>query len=115
MTENSYKNWHSMTDIALAQHLGAFLKYHRLQQNKTQEQVALEANISRSTLSLLEKGESVTISTFLAVLRVLNLLYVLDTFKVENQISPLELAKLDQKKKKRAGKKARIDTNISNW
>ena len=102
MNGKTYNNWLSMPDFALAQNLGAFMKHHRLLQNKTQEQVAQEANISRSTLSLMEKGETVTMASFLAVLRVLNLLHVMDAFKVENQISPLELAKLEQKKKKRA-------------
>ncbi len=115
MIDKSYINWLSMSDFALAQNLGAFVKHHRLQQNKTQEAVAQEANISRSTLSLMEKGETVTMASFLAVLRVLNLLYVMDAFKVENQISPLELAKLEQKKKKRASKQVIDTTKKPTW
>lgn len=115
MSDISYNSWLAMPDFALAQTLGNFLKHHRLLQNKTQEAIAQEANISRSTLSLMEKGETVTMASFLAVLRVLNLLHVMDAFKVENQISPLELAKLEQKKKKKASKQSIAITQKSTW
>jgi hypothetical protein len=35
MTDISYKNWDSMSDKALAEHIGAFIKHHRMEQNKT--------------------------------------------------------------------------------
>jgi len=91
-----------MSNSALSQTLGAFIKHHRLQQNKTQGAVAKAAGISRSTISLLERGETVTISTFIQVLRVLDLLHVMDSFNVQPQISPIELAKLEQEKRLRA-------------
>lgn len=99
-----------MSDYALAQTIGAFVKHHRLVQNKTQKEAAIAANISRSTLSLLEKGEAVTIPTLLQVLRVLDLLYIMDIFKIQEQISPIELAKLDQQKRQRA-RNSDNDTN----
>lgn len=52
MNDIQYINWIAMSDYALAQTIGAFVKHHRLVQNKTQEEVAAAANISRSTLSL---------------------------------------------------------------
>lgn len=102
MNDNSYNNWISMSDKALTQTIGGFVRHHRLNQNMSQCEVAESANISRSTLSLLEKGESVTISTLLQVLRVLNLLYIMDAFKVSREISPIEYAKLQEKKRQRA-------------
>lgn len=92
MNDKQYINWIAMSDYALAQTIGAFVKHHCLVQNKTQEEVAAAANISRSALSLLEKGEAVTIPTLLEVLRVLDLLYIMDIFKIQEQISPIELA-----------------------
>jgi DNA-binding Xre family transcriptional regulator len=47
-----------------------------------------EAGISRSTLSLLERGETVTLATLLQVLRVLDQLQMMDAFVVEPRISP---------------------------
>lgn len=102
MNDKQYINWIAMSNTALVQTIGAFVKHHRLSQNKTQEEVAGAANISRSTLSLLEKGEAVTIPTLLQVLRVLDLLYIMDVFKIQEQISPIQLAKLDQQKRQRA-------------
>jgi len=83
MNEKAYKLWHSMTDRALAAHIGAFIKHHRLEQNKTQDTLSYEAGISRSTLSLLERGETVTLSTLIQVLRVLDQLQVMDAFDVQ--------------------------------
>ena len=48
--------------LRLAAHVGAFIKHHRLDQNKTQDVLANEAGISRSTLRLLERGETVTLA-----------------------------------------------------
>jgi len=115
MNDISYHNWLSMNDLALSRVLGAFVKHHRLQKNKTQNDVAKDAGISRSTLSLLERGETVTIATLLQVLRVLDLLNVMDTFKVERQISPIELAKLEQHKRQRARSKKNKKQDESDW
>ena len=116
MAELSYKtNWDAMSDRALSTLLGAFIKQHRLNQNKSQEEVAEAANISRSTLSLLERGKTVTLTTFLQVLRVLDLLYVLSSFQTTTQISPIELAKLEREKRQRASNKKDIDKTENDW
>ncbi len=91
-----------MSDQALASHIGAFIKHHRLDQNKTQDVLSIEAGISRSTLSLLERGEPVTLATLIQVLRVLNQLQILGAFEVHQRISPLVLAKAEMGKRKRA-------------
>lgn len=103
MTEISYINWNSMSDKALVGQIAAFVKHHRLEQNKSQEQLANAAGISRSTLSLLERGETVTLATLIQVLRVLDLLHIMDEFTVQLSISPLVLAKMERNKRKRAG------------
>ena len=102
MNETSCNNWTGMTDKALIGVIGGFIQRNRLQQNKSQEQVANNAGISRSTLSLLERGEKVRIDTLIQVLRVLDLLHIMDVFKIEEQISPLEYARLKKKQRKRA-------------
>jgi len=77
-----------MSDKALCETIGAFIRHHWLGQNKTQEAVATAAGLSRSTLSLLERGETVTTSTLIHVLRVLDLLYVMDPFQVRPKQVP---------------------------
>jgi len=115
MNEISYKNQASMSDKALIEQIGAFVKHHRLRQNKTQDEIAEEAGISRSTLSLLERGESVTILTLIQVLRVLDQLHIMDAFRVEEKVSPMALAKLEKEKRKRASRQDRQDQKLSEW
>ena len=95
--------------------MGAFIKHHRLDQNKTQEVLANEAGISRSTLSLLERGETVTLATLIQVLRMLDQLHVMDAFEVHQSISPLALAKSEQAKRKRARNTKTPDLEQSYW
>ncbi|WP_426491232.1 helix-turn-helix domain-containing protein [Hymenobacter sp. 102] len=102
MTDISYNKWSAMSDDALAAHIGAFVKHHRLARNKSQEAIAHAAGISRSTLSLLERGQTVTVATLIQVLRVLDLLYTMEAFTVPTLISPLAIAKLEQTKRIRA-------------
>jgi transcriptional regulator with XRE-family HTH domain len=102
MTEISYKYWIAASDSALIETMGAFIKHHRVQQNKTQGQLAREAGIVRSTLSLFERGENTSLLVFVQLLRALKLLHLLQGFQVEQEFSPLQLAKLEQSKRKRA-------------
>ena len=115
MNEYSYIYWYSMSDDALSGHIGAFVRHHRLEQNKTQEVLSYEAGISRSTLSLLERGETVTLSTLIQVLRVLNQLQVMNAFEVRKTISPLELAKEEQSKRKRARNSSSNTSETYDW
>lgn len=103
MNDFSY-NINQLNDVAIAETIGHYIKHHRLQQNKTQAKTAAEAQISRSTLSLLERGETVTLSTLIRVLRVLGQLQVFSNFTVQQQPSPLALAKLARKERQRASK-----------
>lgn len=115
MTDISYNKWDSMSDKALAMHIGAFVRHHRMEQNKTQEALAIAAGISRSTLSLLERGETVTLATLLQVLRLLDKLYVLDIFSVQQDISPLILARMEKHKRKRASGKGKETQTKNDW
>ena len=115
MSDNSYTDWVAMSNVALAQTIGSFIRHHRLDQNKTQDEVAQAAGISRSTLSLLERGEAVTISTLLQVMRELNQLQVMNAFKIEQQISLIELAKMEKQQRQRARNRKDNDNIKSNW
>ena len=104
-----------MSDNALTEHVGRFVKEKRLEQNKTQAILAHDAGISRSTLSLLEKGETVTLQTLIQVLRTLDQLHVLDVFSVQTLVSPMLLAKMELKKRKRARSKDSNSSTNSTW
>lgn len=105
MGELTFVSVASWSDKAIAEQIGAFVRHHRLEQNKTQDALATAAGISRSTLSLLERGETVTVATLIQVLRMLDQLSVLQAFEVRETISPLALAKLQRQKRQRARSK----------
>lgn len=111
MNDISSNNWYAMTDKGLCKTIGYFIKRERVNQNKSQSEVAKSAGISRSTLSLLERGQNVSISNFIQILRTLELLYIMDVFKVSDEISPIAYAKMKMKTRKRSRKKD-IDGNI---
>lgn len=105
MTEIPFKYMLSMTDEALAKRIGAFVRHHRMEQHKTQEELATAAGISRSTLSLLERGEAVTVATLIQVLRVLDQLNVFEAFEIKESIQPLVLLEAQKAKRQRVRKK----------
>jgi len=111
MTEISYTNIQAASDTALIRTLGAFVKHHRVQQNKSQAQLAKEAGIVRSTLSLFENGENTSLLVFIQLLRALKLLNILQQFEIVQELSPLQLAKIEQSKKTRAGRKNKEERN----
>lgn len=118
MTVISDINWTAASDASIMESLGAFIRYNRLQQNKTQDQLAREAGIARSTLSLCEKGENTSVLVFIQILRALKLLHLFNAFHVRQQISPLQLAKLEQSKRIRGsgkGKGKKRSSQKSDW
>lgn len=86
-----------LSDMAILRMIGDFVKKKRMTLNKTQDEMATEAGMSRSTLSLLERGEKVHLLTLIQALRVLDELQLLEAFEVRQQISPLEYIKLQKK------------------
>lgn len=113
MTDKPFVSLASRSDKAIAEQIGAFVRHHRLEQNKTQDALATAAGISRSTLSLLERGETVTVATLIQTLRMLDQLSVLQVFEVRETISPLALAKLQRRKRQRARGKGGKDKTLA--
>lgn len=104
-----------MSNAALMAHIGAFVRHHRLQQNQTQDDLARNAGISRSTLSLLEKGETVTLATLIQVLRVMDKLEVMEAFTAKQSVSPLAVAKAQLGQRKRASGKGTDANTDPDW
>lgn len=107
MTDKSSKNWISMSDHALTKQIGNFVRHQRVEQNKTQDALAMESGISRSTLSLLERGETVTVATLIQVLRMLDRLDIMDSFEIKETISPLDLVKKQKVNRQRVRVKSK--------
>lgn len=90
-----------MSNPAILAKLGARIKDARLRKSITQEELALSAGVSSLTVANIEKGKSVTLSMLLGVLRSLGLLENLENLIPEAKISPLQLKKLQGKKRYR--------------
>tara|TARA_R110000868_G_scaffold240321_2_gene494774 strand:- start:957 stop:1391 length:435 start_codon:yes stop_codon:yes gene_type:complete len=95
------KIWAEMSDSEILRQIGTALKSMRLSQNKTQAQLAESAGLNRWTISQIEKGESVSLTSLIPILRALNSLQILENFTSEEEISPLEYAKLKKQKRQR--------------
>jgi putative transcriptional regulator len=91
-----------LTDEAVLSELGARLERTRLERNLTQRALAEEAGVERKVVLRLEAGESVTLASFIRVLRALDLLDALDQLLPEPVPSPIELLKLHGKQRRRA-------------
>lgn len=94
----------SYSDSAILKEIGKFLKTTRVAQNITQDELSERAAISRSTLSLAERGENISLLNLLKILRELDALYVLDKFRVRKTVSPLLLAEEEAKMRRRASR-----------
>ena len=91
----------AMTDKAIAKEMGRRLKSLRLRKNLSQKEVSTSTGLSVNAVQTAERGESKLV-TYIKILRVLNSLDSLDSFMPEVTISPLELARMEGKKRKRA-------------
>lgn len=95
-----------ISDKAILSTIGLFVQQTRIKQNITQEELAKRAAISRSTVSMLERGDNISLNNLIKILRILDALYVLREFETTEEISPLQLAKKEKKKRKRVSKQA---------
>lgn len=91
------------TASALAEDIGERLKQARLNRDLTQAEVANLAGVARKTVLNAEKGK-VQLDIFVAIMMALDLTEHLNLFLPEQEISPLQLAKLQGKKRQRASK-----------
>jgi DNA-binding XRE family transcriptional regulator len=103
-----------MSDAAIVRQIGNYIKQVRLQHRKTQAQLANIAGLNRWTISQIENGDPITLTSLIQVLRALDSLYVLNTFEVTDEISPLEYAKLKKHKIERVRNKPSKTPNKDN-
>ena len=98
-------DWNSMSDTAIIGELGKRLKEYRLRKRYTQQDMADRAGISVFSVAKVEKGEPVSISIIIPVLRVLRLLDNLEMLLPEIGVSPIEMLKLKGKMPQRIKKR----------
>jgi transcriptional regulator with XRE-family HTH domain len=91
-----------LSDEQVLSELGTRLERARLERNLTQRELAVEAGVARKAIQRIEAGGSVTLTSFIRVLRALGLIETLDRLIEEPAPSPIELLKLRGKRRRRA-------------
>ena len=94
-------SFENLTAHAIAAELGDRIKTARLNVNLTQKALAKKAGVSLKAVSNGEKGKS-TLESMIAILIALELTEQLNLFIPKPEISPIQLMKLQGKKRKRA-------------
>ena len=102
MKEFSAIELRRMTDDMVLKAVGEYVRSVRLDRNWTQAQLGERSGVHRTTIRDLELGRRSTLRTLIQVLRSLDELQTLKTFKVSKELSPLALAKLEIQERKRA-------------
>mgnify|MGYP002444834983 CR=1 FL=1 len=89
--------WNEMSNPAVLMRIGQRIKETRIRQHITQEELATASGVSPLTVA----NKSVSLLLFISVLRSLGLLENLEQLVPEIRVSPIELKKLQGKKRYR--------------
>ena len=106
------KNLYAMTDLAIAEELGRRLEQLRLEANKPQKEIAYELGISEGTYRKAIKGRA-RFEVIIGIMRMLEQLENLENLIPDRPFSPIEMLKLQGKKRQRAASKKSSNTRIS--
>ena len=90
------------TDTELIQELGRRLRAHRLRQNLRQSDLARQTGLIQVTISNIENGKDSRMSSYIKILRALNLLDELEQFLPDPGISPMEMLRINKPARQRA-------------
>lgn len=103
------------TDDTTLTELGRRLTQQRIRQGLTQAALAEQAGVSKRTLEHLEAGDGIQLSSFLRILRQLNLLDRLDQLIPDEGPSPLDAVRSQRKRRKRASSPRPRDAKPTGW
>ncbi|MBC8210115.1 MAG: helix-turn-helix transcriptional regulator [Gammaproteobacteria bacterium] len=90
-----------MTDKSIAQEIGRRIEQMRLEQNLTQQQLADQIGLSRLSYRKLEQGAG-KLENFIALLRVLGRIDLVEDFVPQTVFSPIQQLKLKGRQRRRA-------------
>ena len=101
--------FNKLTPHAIASELGDRIKTARLNANLTQKALAKKSGISLKAVTNSEKGKS-TLESMIAILIALEITEQLNFFIQKQEISPVQLIKLQGKERKRATSATKTNT-----
>ncbi|HSQ75764.1 MAG TPA: helix-turn-helix transcriptional regulator [Bacteroidota bacterium] len=100
-----------LSDGRILETIGERVRTERLNQNRTQLDVAKHSGVGLNVIKRLENGRGCTLSSLVRILRALGKLDHLDMFLPEPGISPIALARMSGRQRKEAtGKRGRPST-----
>ena len=91
------------------------IRKRRLNLNITQEELSKRAGVHIQTIKNFESGKATTLLTFIQILRAFGEMDALDLFLPDPGVSPIELLKLKGKKRERASRSDKNQSNESSW
>ena len=94
-----------LSDEAVLKELGSRLAHFRLLKNLSQLEMSEEAGVSKRTIERLEAGNSVQLSSFIRIIRMLNLMSAFNGIVPEPQLGPIAQLGLQPKFRQRTSKK----------
>ena len=105
-----------MSSGAICKEIGQRLKRARLNANHTQKEVAERAGLSVTAVQSVERGDA-RLESVVLVLMALDMVEQIRNFVPEQEISPLQLVKLQGKKRQRASGRLKDVSSgkVSEW
>lgn len=97
----------------IAAELGKRLQQHRLQQNKTQSQLAQHIGVSTPTISNLENGKNTSLDTFIRVITALGLSKELDDLFKLPTLTISQLEKLNNQPARQRASTPKSEASVS--
>jgi transcriptional regulator with XRE-family HTH domain len=98
---------YSMNDRGILKEIAGRIRRRRLNMNMPQKELAERAGLSRTAISNIERGMPFGVLTLIQVLRALEALEDLDSFLPAPGISPMQLARMQGRERRRARAGAR--------
>lgn len=103
------------TDQAVLSELGERIARSRLDRNLTQAELAAKAGVSKRTVERMESGESVQLTSFVRILRALNLAGKIDVLVPEPSLSPMAQLESKGKARRRASTGQKDEGSSEAW
>jgi len=102
-------------DEAVLAEVGERIARHRLDLQLTQAEVAEQAGVSKRTVERIESGASAQMSSFIRILRVLDLLPGIERMIPATESSPMDLLRRKGKVRQRASRPRRAAQPDEAW
>ncbi len=103
-----------LSDKAILLELGKRIQGLRIADNITQSQLAQKTGISKSTIARMEQGASVQTDSLIRAMRELKIIENLDIAFPQQEVRPMDLININEKKRKRASRQNSEETS-TDW